>query len=156
MPIALQSYAVLLSRPSDADQDAEMAAAAIEAVNRLHSRSTGIIFQLLDWKRDSYTDSGGEPQQLLNRQIVDDADIVLAIFREHMGTPTQRFDSGTEEEIMLALDAGKTVQVYFCSLLRGSNPAILRNMRGLSYLNLVSQSQQFTRRIQMSKSCVRR
>ncbi|HJG37739.1 hypothetical protein [Enorma phocaeensis] len=113
MPVTLQSFAVLLSRPGDANGDAEVAAGAIEAVNRQHSRSTGIHFHLLDWKKDSYADSGAEPQQLLNRQIVDDADIVLAIFRERMGTPTQRFDSGTEEEIVLALEAHKPVHIYF-------------------------------------------
>lgn len=113
MPVTLQSYAVLLSRPGDADRDVEVAADAIEAVNRQHSRSTGIHFHLLDWKKDSYADSGAEPQQLLNKQIVDDADIVLAIFRERMGTPTQRFDSGTEEEVMLALEAHKPVHIYF-------------------------------------------
>lgn len=113
MPVVLQSYAVLLSRPGDANLYAEIASETIEEINRQHSRSTGIHFHPLDWAKDSYADSGAEPQQLLNRQIVNKADIVLAIFKERMGTPTQRFDSGTEEEIMLALEAGKPVHAYF-------------------------------------------
>lgn len=113
MPVTLQSYAVLLSRSGDADKAAKIAELAVEAVNRQHSRRCGIHFQFLDWSKDSYADSGAEPQKLLNKQIVDDADIVLAIFRERMGTPTQDYDSGTEEEIMLALEAGKPVHAYF-------------------------------------------
>lgn len=123
MPVSLQSYAVLLSRPGDANHYAEIAANVIEAINRQHSRSTGVHFHLLDWAKDSYADSGAEPQQLLNRQIVDDADIVLAIFNERMGTPTQKFDSGTEEEIMLALEENKTVQAYFWQPPQGFIPA---------------------------------
>lgn len=123
MPVSLQSYAVLLSRPGDANHYAEIAANVIETINHQHSRSTGIHFHLLDWAKDSYADSGAEPQQLLNRQIVDGADIVLAIFNERMGTPTQRFDSGTEEEIMLALEANKIVQAYFWQPPQGFLPA---------------------------------
>lgn len=123
MPTVLQSYTVLLSRPGDANHYAEIAVEALEAINHQHSLSTGIHFHLLDWTKDSYADSGAEPQQLLNRQIVDKADIVLAIFKERMGTPTQRFDSGTEEEIMLALEAHKTVQAYFWQPPKGIMPA---------------------------------
>lgn len=123
MPVSLLSYAVLLSRPGDANHYAEIAANVIGAINRQHSRSTGVHFHLLDWAKDSYADSGAEPQQLINRQIVDDADIVLAIFNERMGTPTQKFDSGTEEEIMLALEAGKPVHAYFWQPPKGFTPA---------------------------------
>lgn len=113
MPKALTRYTVLLSAPGDAAHECEVADDELQKINRTHSGETGIEFYPMDWRRDSRADSGDEPQKLLNRQIVEDSDIILAIFRERFGTPTSQYGSGTEEEIMLGLEMGKTVLVYF-------------------------------------------
>lgn len=113
MPKALTRYTVLLSAPGDAAHECGVADNELQKINRTHSGETGIEFYPTDWRRDSRADSGDEPQKLLNRQIVEDADIILAIFRERFGTPTSQYGSGTEEEIMLGLEMGKTVLVYF-------------------------------------------
>lgn len=113
MPKALTRYTVLLSAPGDAAHECEVADKELQKINRTHSSETGIEFYPTDWRRDSRADSGDEPQKLLNRQIVDDADIILAIFKERFGTPTSQYGSGTEEEIMLGIEMGKTVLVYF-------------------------------------------
>lgn len=113
MPKALTRYTVLLSAPGDAAHECEIADEELRNINRTHSGETGIDFYPTDWRRDSRADSGDEPQKLLNRQIVEDADIILAIFKERFGTPTSQYGSGTEEEIMLGIEMGKTVLVYF-------------------------------------------
>ncbi|MBR3327063.1 MAG: hypothetical protein IKG22_07045 [Atopobiaceae bacterium] len=113
MPKALTRYTVLLSAPGDAAHECEIADEELQKINRTHSSETGIDFYPTDWRRDSRADSGDEPQKLLNRQIVEDADIILAIFKERFGTPTSQYGSGTEEEIMLGLEMGKPVLVYF-------------------------------------------
>ena len=113
MPKVLTRYTVLLSAPGDAAHECEIADDELQKINRTHSGETGIEFYPTDWRRDSRADSGDEPQKLLNRQIVEDADIILAIFKERFGTPTSQYGSGTEEEIMLGLEMGKTVLVYF-------------------------------------------
>lgn len=113
MPQAITRFTVLMSSPSDTESECKAAESEIQAINRTHGGSTGIEFFPIDWRRDSRADSGDEPQALLNRQLVDGADIVLAILKERMGTPTKSYLSGTEEEIMLALDAGKKVLIYF-------------------------------------------
>lgn len=113
MPTALTRYKVLLSAPGDAEQECKAADDELQKINRTHSNETGIDFYPTDWRQDSRADSGDEPQKLLNRQIVEDADIILAIFKERFGTPTSQYGSGTEEEIMLGLEMGKSVLVYF-------------------------------------------
>lgn len=113
MPKALTRYTVLLSAPGDAARECDIADEELQKINRTHSSETGIEFYPTDWKRDSRADSGDEPQKLLNKQIVEDADIILAIFKERFGTPTSQYSSGTEEEIMLGLEMGKRVLVYF-------------------------------------------
>lgn len=113
MPTPITRYRVLLSAPSDAKPFCDAADEEIAQINRTHSETTGVELYPTDWRRDSRADSGDEPQALLNKQIVDDADIVLAIFYKRFGTPTNSYGSGTEEEISIALDRGKRVLVYF-------------------------------------------
>ena len=103
---------LLLSSPGDAVPFCEVADRAMQAVNRSLSDATGVELYSTDWRRDSRADSGAEPQALLNRQIVDDADIVLAIFYKRFGSPTRQYGSGTEEEIRLGLQQKKTVLLY--------------------------------------------
>ena len=112
MPIPITRYSVLISRPGDAGKEADAVCDALESINHAHSDETGIELKPLDWRRDSYADSGDEPQKLLNKQIVEKSDIVIALFKARFGTPTNDYGSGTEEEIMLALEMGKKVMLY--------------------------------------------
>lgn len=113
MSTTVTRYTVLLSAPGDTKAECAAADEELQKINRTHSAETGVEFYATDWRRDSRADSGDEPQKLLNRQIVEGADIILAIFKEHFGTPTKDYGSGTEEEIGLGLSLGKTVLVYF-------------------------------------------
>lgn len=115
MPQVVTRYNVLISRPSDANNEAVIAKECIELTNDIYSDESLIYLNPVDWTKNSYADSGDRPQALLNKQLVDKADIVIAIFKERYGTPTKEYGSGTEEEIMLALNAGKRVMLYCCS-----------------------------------------
>lgn len=124
MPVPIIRYKVLLSAPSDAEQFCDAADEEIAQVNRSLSETSGVELYPMDWQRDSRADSGDEPQALLNKQIVDDADIVLSIFYERFGTPTKSFGSGTEEEIRIALEQGKRVLLYFWTPPSGYKPSV--------------------------------
>lgn len=112
MAFSLTRYNVLLSSPGDAIPYCDIADKTICAIDRTHSKMTHVDFHPIDWRRDSSADSGAEPQELINRQLVDDADIVLAVFVERFGSKTKKYGSGTEEEICRALDQGKRVMLY--------------------------------------------
>jgi hypothetical protein len=51
------------------------------------------------WFTDSHPDLSGPPQTVINQQVIDETDILVAIFWSRFGTPTGMADSGTEEEI---------------------------------------------------------
>ncbi len=123
MPVSITRYNILLSSPGDAKPLVDIAKKTIEAINHDHSEYTGIELHTKHWGSDSSADSGAEPQALLNKQIVDGADIVLAVFKERFGTPTQNYGSGTEEEIRLGLKDGKRVMVYFWNPPAGHVPS---------------------------------
>lgn len=74
-----------------------------------------IIWKLLQstGSTDSYPQSGDKPQELLNKQFVRECDAAVAIFWTKFGTPTDRYGSGTEEEIEEMLSSNKQVFMYF-------------------------------------------
>jgi hypothetical protein len=55
-------------------------------------------------------------QEAINRQLIDKADIIVAIFWSRFGSPTGVADSGTVEEIERGIRKKKTVMVYFSDL----------------------------------------
>lgn len=55
----------------------------------------------------------GEAQSIINYQIIDRLDILIAIFQNKIGTPTINSQSGTVEEITRVYESGKPVLVYF-------------------------------------------
>lgn len=64
--------------------------------------------------KDSFPQSGGKPQTLLNEQFVNDCDLYVALLGTRFGTPTDNYDSGTEEEeIEIMLPQEKQVFLYF-------------------------------------------
>ena len=66
--------------------------------------------------RARYSQLGFRPQEALNKQFVEQADMALAIFANGLGTPTGEADPDTVEEIVVMRKAGKPV-----SLVRNTN-----------------------------------
>lgn len=105
---------VLLSCPGDAYKECGKAVReTIEQFNQNQACRHGIKLTLLHWSTDSYAQSGGAPQSILNSQIVDKADMAIAIFWTRFGTPTESYGSGTEEEIARLIELKKQVFLFF-------------------------------------------
>jgi hypothetical protein len=107
-------FDVLISGPSDTDEERDVVEAAIHSWNAQHSVAMEIIIRPVRWEKNSSPDLSDEPQEVLNRQIVNDSDAVIAVFKDSIGSPTQEFVSGTAEEILRLHTAGRRVMVYFC------------------------------------------
>lgn len=81
--------------------------------NSLHAESKKIMLQPIMWERDSTPELGESVQQLLNKQLVKNCDILVATFWTRLGTPTLQASSGTVEEINEFLNDQKPVLLYF-------------------------------------------
>ena len=108
---------VLIASPSDL---ADARASAMEAMvqwNAHHCEQVGVVYVPLLWESAVVPQFGvGEsPQTLINRQLLDRADVVIAMFGSRVGTPTDGELSGTLVEIREARAAGKPVHLYFSS-----------------------------------------
>lgn len=113
MPTEITRYDIVLSCPTDVESEKEIIQSVIEDFNRTIGNNLNIILNLKHWSTDSYAQSGGAAQELLNKQFIDDSDMIICIFWGRMGTPTDNYESGTAEEMQKAIENGKQVFLYF-------------------------------------------
>ena len=124
MPRRSISYDILIASPSDTAAEREIVAECIREWNSAHSSHSGIACHDLRWEIDATPSFGERAQQVINDQLVDRADILIGIFRAHLGKPTGAAQSGTLEEIERFVSANKPVMLYFStgSVLRDHDP----------------------------------
>ncbi len=104
---------MLISCPGDVEDMIKTVDEVIENFNQQFIDTLGIGIITRYWKKSAYAQSGGKPQELLNKQFVEKCDLAIAIFKTRFGTPTDRYGSGSEEEIEIMLSAGKQVFMFF-------------------------------------------
>ena len=115
MPKSVTQYDLLISCPGDITDEINFINKAVDKFNQQFSDVLNISIRPRHWSKSSYAQSGGKPQDILNNQFVNDCDAAVAIFWTRFGTPTDRFGSGTEEEIENMLSSNKQVFMYFCT-----------------------------------------
>lgn len=106
-------YNMLISCPGDVENMIQIVDEVIENFNQQFIDTLGIGIITRYWKKSAYAQSGGNPQELLNKQFVEKCDLAIAIFKTRFGTPTDRYGSGSEEEIEIMLRAEKQVFMFF-------------------------------------------
>ena len=113
MPKSIVRYDLLISCPGDVQGEIDLIKECVEEFNEKFSDTLGVMVQVRHWGNSSYSQSGDKPQELLNEQFVKKCDAAVAVFWARFGTPTDRYGSGTEEEIDMMLNSGKQVFMYF-------------------------------------------
>ena len=102
--------------PGDVLKEIELGRAVVDEWNRIHGEARGYWVKDQHWKTDSHPTLGDRPQAIINKQMLDESDIVVAIFWRRFGSPTGVADSGTAEEIQRSTQRGRKVMVYFSDL----------------------------------------
>jgi hypothetical protein len=104
---------VFISSPSDAIDDKKGIKEAIYDFNANHGKSSGFIFLPVTQESHGYSEMGAHPQTILNRQAVNQCDLLIGCFRSRFGTATDSFGSGTEEEISIHMSKSHHVAIFF-------------------------------------------
>jgi hypothetical protein len=94
---------ILIASPSDTVEERDIVEEAIHDINRQHGREEGFLLEPVRWEEDSYSALGVDGQDVINRQL-SDYQVFVGIMNTRFGSPTQRADSGTEEEFERALE----------------------------------------------------
>lgn len=113
MPQNTITYKLLIACPSDIVEEREIIA---DVTNRINSASIrfeeGYTIQPQFYKMDSFP-THKSTQENINHQLLDNCDIIIAIFWSKLGTPTSVAESGTVEEIERGIEKEKEVAIYF-------------------------------------------
>jgi nucleoside 2-deoxyribosyltransferase len=103
---------ILIASPGDTVNERRVLRETLEDWNSLNG-DQGVFLQPLMWERDATPELGDRAQGVINRQLVDNADMLVGVFWTRLGTPTSEADSGTVEEIERIAAARKPVLLYF-------------------------------------------
>src|SRR5258708_1105375 len=103
----------LVISPGDVDDEREAVVRGIEDFNARFAAVFNASVDAVRWETYGPPERGAGPQGIINRQIVDDCDLAIAIFWTRLGTPTPEHPSGSAEEVARLRARGAPVLVYF-------------------------------------------
>ena len=103
----------MIASPGDVAEERRVVTEEIHRWNDANASARQLVLLPVKWETHSTPHQGDHPQSIINRQILDDADILVAIFGTRIGTPTAEHLSGTVEEIRKHVAEGKTAKIYF-------------------------------------------
>ena len=116
MPYSATVYKVMIASPSDVANERQIIRDVIHEWNAIHSNDKAIVLMPVGWESHSSPQMGLRPQEVINRQVLKDCDLLIAAFWTRVGSPTGEFSSGTIEEIEEHLSSGKPAMIYFSDL----------------------------------------
>lgn len=116
MPKQVSHFKCLVISPSDVDDARDAIVASIQDWNAHAGEGLGAKIEAVRWESHARPELGAPPQDIINKQIVDDCDFGIAIFWSRLGSPTKNHISGSVEEIERILGRSAYVMVYFCEL----------------------------------------
>lgn len=113
MPYSATVFNVLIASPSDVPSAREAIAQGLHEWNSLNSEDHSKVLLPVMWESHSAPLMGDRPQEIINKQVVRNCDILIGTFGTRIGSHTGKEESGTVEEIKYFLKQKKPVMLYF-------------------------------------------
>lgn len=113
MSYAAQVFKVMISSPNDVEKEGDIIKEVLSNWNSINSEKYKIVLLPVSWKTHTSPDAGDTPQNIINKQILKDCDLLVGVFWTRIGTPTKVYASGTVEEIEEHIKTGKPTMLYF-------------------------------------------
>jgi hypothetical protein len=106
---------LFVASPGDTARERDAIEQAIVDWNNARAEREQILVVPWRWERHAVPELGGSAQSIIDRQALNDCDLVVAVFNSRLGTATDDAVSGTAHEILRADSDGKPVHVWFSS-----------------------------------------
>ena len=103
---------VMIASPSDVAEERQLVRDAIYEWNAIHSKQLSIMLNPVGWETHIAPEMGNHPQEIINKRILDNSDILIGIFWTRLGSPTGEYVSGTVEEISKHCEKNKLASIY--------------------------------------------
>jgi hypothetical protein len=116
MPYKAKVYKVMIASPADVPAERDVVRNVIHEWNSVHSDKEDIVLLPTGWESHSSPSLGDRPQAIINKQVLKDCDLLIAVFWTRLGSPTGKSRSGTVEEIEEHIKTGKPAMIYFSSI----------------------------------------
>lgn len=113
MAYGAQVIKVMIASPGDVPNERRLVREAIHEWNAVHSQELGIVLLPIGWETHASPAMGARAQDIINKQLLRDCDLLVGIFWTRLGSPTGTVASGTVEEIEEHLKAKKPAMLYF-------------------------------------------
>jgi len=107
---------VMIASPSDVPTERQNIRNIIHSWNAIHAQDRKVVLLPLGWETHGSPMMGDRPQAIINRQVLDHCDLLVAVFWTRLGSPSGQAPSGTVEEITKHLSAGKPAMIYFSDM----------------------------------------
>lgn len=116
MSFQATAYSVMIASPSDVQVERNIVREVVHEWNGVNSSSRKTVLLPVGWETHSTPLMGDRPQSIINWQVLQDSDLLIAAFWTRLGTPTGKASSGTVEEIEEHIAAGKPALIYFSAI----------------------------------------
>ena len=98
-------YKCFIASPSDTKKEREICDKIFDEINSGWGNAHNFRIQSIKWEKDAVPAMGEPPQSIINKQLIsEEFELFIGILYARMGTPTEEFNSGTEEEFSLVLE----------------------------------------------------
>lgn len=104
---------IMFACPSDIQDELNIFFREVNDWNTNNSEEYGVALLPKHWSTHSHPRLSGRPQAVVNNQITDKADFLIAVIGNKLGSSTGVAESGTVEEILRFHDSGRPVKLYF-------------------------------------------
>ena len=113
MPYTATVIKVMIASPGDVATERKLIREVIHEWNAIHSADRKTVLLPVGWETHSSPSMEDTAQSIINKQVLADCDLLVAVFWTRLGSPTGKAASGTVEEIEEHIAAGKPVMLYF-------------------------------------------
>src|SRR5258708_32223140 len=113
MPFQANVLRVMIASPGDVELERTIVTQELHGWNDVNASARQLVLLPVKWEAHSTPEYGAHPQTIINRQLLENADIVIPIFGTPIGTPPGEHLSGTGGEVKRDVTAGKTAKIIF-------------------------------------------
>jgi len=105
-----------IASPGDVQAERESACDVLHSWNAAHSLARNASIEPVRLETHAQLAQGSHPQDIIDRQLLDRCDVLVAVFWAKLGTPTEKHESGTVQEIneFIKRHGSDRVLLFFC------------------------------------------
>ena len=110
----MQRVNVVVASPGDVSEERE---AVLKVFVRWNQAKSAVMLHPVMWESAGVPTMGDHPQHILDQQLLEGSDLLVAVFWARLGTPTPSALSGTLEEIreFIGRKGADRAMLYFCT-----------------------------------------